>query len=369
MRILHLIPSLSGGGAERQLSYLAAEQARLGYEVNIGYLYDGPSRPDHLPETIAFHRIQTRSHYSPLIIWQIIRLLRQVQPDLVQTWLLLMDIVGGFAARMQRKTWVLSECSTIARYNNYWKYRLRARAGAHANAVISNSRGGDQYWQNFLRENCRHIIPNGIPLDAIVNTPQGLLADSNLPNSGDYIMFAGRLELGKNLENLLKALAIVRERKPIEAVVCGDGSQRETIKMQINSLNLSGHVHMPGYIPNEQVWSLLKSAAAFTFLSEFEGMPNAVLEAMTCRCPLLVSDIPAHRAFLDESIATFVDHSNPHQVANAIIETIETRDESRIEKAWYKANTFSIPSMTNAFDQVYRDMLSLRSVNKAEAEA
>ena len=46
MHILHIIPNLSGGGAERQLSYLAPELVRLGHDVHVVYSREGIQKPD-----------------------------------------------------------------------------------------------------------------------------------------------------------------------------------------------------------------------------------------------------------------------------------------------------------------------------------
>jgi glycosyltransferase involved in cell wall biosynthesis len=54
------------------------------------------------------------------------------------------------------------------------------------------------------------------------------------------------------------------------------------------------------------IWALMKAATLFVSTSAFEGQPNAVLEAMACGCPLVVSDIPAHREFLNAGNAAIV---------------------------------------------------------------
>src|ERR1035437_1762104 len=98
MRIFHLIPSLSGGGAGRQLSYLAPELARMGHDVHVAYSNEGPQKPE-LPG-VVLHRLKSRSNYDPYLIWQLDRLSRRIKPDIIQTWLLQMDILGGLVARL-----------------------------------------------------------------------------------------------------------------------------------------------------------------------------------------------------------------------------------------------------------------------------
>ncbi len=56
-----------------------------------------------------------------------------------------------------------------------------------------------------------------------------------------------------------------------------------------------GEVELAGLLPRERVYEILRSADVFVSSSTVEGMPVAVLEAMACRCPVVLSDIPAHR--------------------------------------------------------------------------
>ena len=95
IRILHLIHSLSGGGAERQFSYLAPELARMGHNVHVAYSNEGPEKPE-LPG-VVLHRLKSLSNYDPYLLWQLIRLIRHIKPDIIQTWIPQMDILGGIA--------------------------------------------------------------------------------------------------------------------------------------------------------------------------------------------------------------------------------------------------------------------------------
>jgi glycosyltransferase involved in cell wall biosynthesis len=148
MHILHLIPALSGGGAERQLSYLAPELVRMGHEVHIAYSKEGPNKPE-LPG-ILLHQLKSRSNYDPYLLWQLVRIIRRIKPDIIHTWILQMDILGGIAARLNRIPWIFREPSSAMGYPPTWKNRLRVRVGSGATAIVSNSFGGYEYWKSHL---------------------------------------------------------------------------------------------------------------------------------------------------------------------------------------------------------------------------
>src|SRR5574341_240497 len=146
MYILHCIPSMLNGGAQRQLTYLAAEQVRQEGSVHVALLHDGPNLDRLKASGAQIHRLSGWNNYDPRLLWQLIRLIRQIKPDVVQTWINQMDVLGGTAARLTRVPWVLSERSSARNYPPNLRNRLRAAWGRGAQAVVSNSVGGDAYW-------------------------------------------------------------------------------------------------------------------------------------------------------------------------------------------------------------------------------
>src|SRR6266496_1166035 len=107
MHILHVLPDLSRGGAERQFAYLISKQVDIGHKVDVAFLSEGPDAPRL--DGITTHKLFARSHYDPSLLWQLIRLTRELGPDIVHTWILIMDILGGSAARISGVPWILRE--------------------------------------------------------------------------------------------------------------------------------------------------------------------------------------------------------------------------------------------------------------------
>ena len=107
MKILYLTYFLRWAGLERQLSYLAGELARMGHEVHVAYLSIGHEGGRGDLRQVHCHEIAKTGHYDPLIIWRLVRLIRSIRPDVIQTWHYLMDVFGGLASTLTRTPWVL----------------------------------------------------------------------------------------------------------------------------------------------------------------------------------------------------------------------------------------------------------------------
>lgn len=356
MRILHLIPSLSGGGAERQLSYLAPELVRIGHEVHVAYSMDGPHRPE-LPG-VVLHQLNSRSNYDPYLLWQLARLIRRIRPDIIHTWILQMDVLGGIAARLNGVPWILREPTQAQAYLPTWKCRLRVQVGSCASAIVANSSGGDEYWKAQLPYSCRHIVPNGLPMHEIgrieAAVPPGF-SKSEAP----IVLYVGRMEVHKRQKAFLEALACVRQQQDVLGVLCGEGPGQSELEVLRHELGLDAYIQFTGHLPAASVWALMKKASVFVSLSAHEGHPNTVMEAMGCGCPLVLSDIPAHREILDESSALFVDPSNVRQTADAILQVLSNADASkgRALIAKQKTKKWSIAAMAKNYERVYKEFI------------
>lgn len=361
MRILHIIPNLSGGGAERQLSYLAPELARMGHEVHIAYSKEGPNYPDL--QGVALHQIGAQSNYDPYLLWQLFRITHRIQPNIIHTWILQSHIIGGLVTRLAGVPWVLRESSSADCYPPTWKNRLQTRAGSAASAIVSNSLGGDEYWKAHVPHSRRYVIPNGLPLEEIDGALAGLPPGLAKPET-PIVLYVGRMIALKNLKVFLEILASVRQKHSVWGILCGDGPQRSELEILRHSLCLDETVDFTGYLPGTSVLKLIKSASLFVSLSSYEGCPNAVIEAMACGCPLVLSDIPAHREIVDESCALFVDPSNIAQASETILQALCNSDASKARAliAKQKTQEWSIAKMARNYERIYQEILDHPSI-------
>lgn len=315
---------MGGGGAERQLTYLCSELVRRGCEMYVALLYDGPNMERLEQSGAVVNRLKCRNNYDPLLVFRIVQLVNRIKPDIVQTWLPQMDVLGGMASLLLRKTHVMSERCNRSLYSGGWKDCLRILIGRNAKLVIANSEGGSDYWFSMgISRDKLAIVRNSIPFEEIEQSPlcsEGALVQDN----EESIVFAGRYDYQKNLPVMLEAFRIVLEARPmVKVFLFGEGPQRDMLVAFQDRHGLNNRMLIGGYV--NPIWSVLKVASLFISVSSFEGTPNIVLEAAATGCPVVISDIPAHREFLDDDSAMFVPHDSSILIAEGILSTLTNR--------------------------------------------
>lgn len=102
----------------------------------------------------------------------------------------------------------------------------------------------------------------------------------------------GRLEPQKNFPMLIKAFSeFHKEEKDYKLVIYGEGRERSNIENLIKELHLENFVSLPGR--NKDVLNCINDCAAFILSSDYEGMPNALIEAMCMGMPVISTDCPS----------------------------------------------------------------------------
>lgn len=355
---LYCIPSFGGGGAERQLCYLANSSIGMGFATHIAYIHDGPNLKVLDQSGVVLHRLSARSNYDPMILLQLVKLIREVRPFLIQTWISQMDVMGGLAGLFTKTPFILSERSSALAYRRNWKDRLRVYVGLRAAAVVANSEAGKSYWQGLGYQGRTQVIRNVVPMSEIERAPCADPGDYGIPKGSRLIVFAGRYSEEKNIILLLEAVTrVIRERSDVAALLFGEGPLRGEIERWVSESGLGARIKIGGYC--ESLWALMKAADVFVSVSAFEGHPNTVLEAMAARCPLVVSDIPEHREFLDESSAYLTRPSSIADVADAVARALDNRTEARAkaDAAFRAAAKWSAESQTSEYIDLYRKIL------------
>jgi len=356
-KVMQCIPSMAGGGAERQFVYLTRGLIRRGWDVSVVVTHEGPNFHHLLSSGARIYRPAAWTNYDPSLFIRISHIIKKEQPSLVQTWLLQMDVFGGLAALKQGVPWILSERSSALCYTKSVKYKLREMLAVRASAIVANSCDGREYWRSRVGAHAlSRIIPNGVPLSQIEEATALPSLQSGIADDAEVILFVGRWSPEKNWENLLPALREVLRVPDRVVVLCGQGLQSAEVIQKLVAEQGSHRVRVLGYV--NEIWAWMKRASVFVSVGFFEGKPNGVLEAMACGCSLVVSDIPAHREFLDESSAVLVNPCDVLSITKGIelCLTDPSSARSRSERARGIIAQWSVERMVGRYEELYREV-------------
>jgi glycosyltransferase involved in cell wall biosynthesis len=349
---------MGGGGAERQLAYLTTELVTLGWDVHVALVSGGPNLERLRRSGATLHLIAAAGNYDPRIFWNVFQLIDRVKPDLVQVWMLQMEVIGAIAAGLRGVPLIWSERCSERAYPATVKSRLRGWVAHSARAVVANSSDGLRYWSDRLDpEVPGHVIPNALPLDEIRGTVRAGSAHTGVSDSDVLLLFAGRLIEQKNPETVMNALVRVLDTPGRIAVFAGEGPLRDRLRSLATALGIESRVRFPGYVTN--LWAWMKRADVFLSPSLFEGHPNTVLEAAACGCPLVISDIAAHREFLDDSAAVLIPAQDTDALEAGIVGVLDHPGAARrrVERAAEVMAQWSTESIARRYEQVYLDVM------------
>ena len=180
---------------------------------------------------------------------------------------------------------------------------LRRLVLKNAVAVVANSEG--------LREVSEavdpilvQVIPNGVEVDFFRASSESWAS----ARERFRILFVGRFQAQKNLKFLLDQLAALRDQRPgkFEIHLVGDGPLRSELQRQAENLHLANDIVWHGWLQREELSKIFRSCHVFVNPSHYEGMPNAVLEAMACAKPIVASRVPGNDAVVQHGTTGFL---------------------------------------------------------------
>ena len=187
-----------------------------------------------------------------------------------------------------------------------------------AEAVISNSQALLDEAKRVSPDLDIGLIPNG------VNTE--LFRPEPFINKDEFIvrfLYTGRLAEVKGVTYLIDAFALAAKEagaKRTELWIAGDGKLKEELKRKTNDLGISERVRFLDRVERDKMPALFRACDCFVLPSLSEGMPLALMEAMSSGMPVICSDIPSLREFVADGKNGFlVGKEDPKALSLALL--------------------------------------------------
>ena len=158
-----------------------------------------------------------------------------------------------------------------------------------------------------------------------------------------FILAVGTLEPRKNLQGLLSGYKLSGLANNYRLVVVGaKGWKTEGIFRRLTKLGVADSVVFTGFLSDEELCVLYRSATLLCYPSFDEGFGLPVLEAMACGCPVVASKIPAIEE-VGNDVLLYVDPQNDYSIASALKRMVKDKPlrESMVTKGKQRAQEFS----------------------------
>lgn len=381
IRVLHLLHNLKREGAQSVVSNLALASRRTGViPLVLGWKETGPlagllrENGVHVAEPLTGPTWRAPVHLRGLI--------DDLRIDILHAHMSDSAVLGAASARSLNVPLVITHHSNrLLPKMGPFAYLLR-RAGleyavraASANVAVTPA-VRDQIRRTFrlpLQRTC--CIPNGVaePPSACVNAAQAerrLRARKRL--SRPRIVAVGRLvELKRHVSIIGAMQRLVAKFPDARLSILGDGPLRSELLHEIETLGLGSHVNLAGAVAN--VGDFLAAADVFVSASRYEGLPIAVLEAMSWGLPVIVTNVAGHRDIVRSGengiVVPFNDVATLGECMIRLIRDPNLRlalgERARADAAQFYTSSM----MACAYAELYRSTLATSRTNTSRRAA
>jgi glycosyltransferase involved in cell wall biosynthesis len=371
VKIVHVITGLAAHGAETMLyRFLAASDARE-YQHEVISLTDRGDLAGQIESLgVPVGTLGMRPGIpNPLAIRKLASMLRQSQPDLVQTWMYHADLVGGLAAHFAGNTpviWGIHHTRVDWRETKFFTLltvRVCAWLSHRLPAAIVCCSHASKKAHVAMGYNAAKmtVIPNAIDVEAFGPDPAAgitIREELGIPANAQVIGLAARFHPHKDHQTFFQAAELLRQDFPeVHFVLCGDGvtEQNLDVRAMRDAAKLAGRCHLLGARNDMRAMFAAWDIATNSSLSE--ALPLAVGEAMACQVPCVVTAVGDCPLVVGDT-GIIVEPQQPELLAGAWREMLKSnaavRKQMGIAARQRIVKNYSLPALVEQYQALYR---------------
>lgn len=325
-KVLFLSHKISIGGASKMLVNLANYSKTKKYDIHL-LTFTDLNIDWELSKDIVLHDFvlpKKKSTYHPMQLMRLRKKIREISPDLIISFLVTPNVCSVISSIGTQTKVILSERGDPYEHRKNSKYALLEKFFYNfADGIVFQTEGAKKFY-NKLIQNKSVIIPN--PID-ISEFPKYW----NHERENIIVNVANFKLVHKRQDVLIDAFSRIHKTFPdIKLVLYGDGEDRKKIRKIIEEKNLQDKVLLPGATKN--IPKMIQKSKLFILSSDSEGLPNALIEAMSLGLPVISTDCsPGGAAYLINNYQNgiLVPKDNVTELSKAIYYMLSNQEQAK----------------------------------------
>lgn len=344
MKILQIITSLNNGGAEAVMQRLIIKDQQNGNQHHVISLMDRGIYADKLEQARA--KVYTlnfpRGRFTFMGLVELFRLIRQIKPDVVQTWMYHADLIGGVVARfvgVRAIAWGIRQSNLDPAYNSRSTLTI-----VHLCALLSrwvprqivscSERATEVHQAVGYKAHKFFQIPNGYnlahlqPSETARNTIR-----TELGHTSDVFVIGmvARFDVQKDHKNLIQALALLKSRDiSFVCLLVGVNmiDANNELCSWIQEAGITDNVRLLG--PRSDIPDVMNALDVHVLSSLGEAFPNVLAEAMACGTPCVTTNV-GDAALIVANLGWVVAPQSADALADGLMQAYESFTASKDE--------------------------------------
>lgn len=370
IKILFIITSSGIGGAEKMLYYTATGLNYNKYDVSVCSLKKKGEIAAYLEkqgiEVYCLHmggRERFLGWLSSIIA--LIRLfpyLIRIRPTIIHSFLFRANILARIAGYLTGVPIVISSVRVMGGEKKYFHYvEMITSFMVDHYVAVSESVLRHIIDKSRISNEKISVIYNGVNIKSQDDLhEQNVKAPLTIENEDRILMTVGRLHEQKGHCYLIQAVSKVRKEFPkVKLLVAGEGEEENNLKKLVKSLDLTNEVIFAGL--SSDIEGILPMAELFILPSLWEGLPNALLEAMAAGKPVVATNVGGiPEIVVHGETGILIPPRDPDALAIAIIDLLQNRLKAKDmgEAGRIRAGKrFSIYKMIEKTENLYQEFL------------
>lgn len=373
-RILHIINSLTHGGAEAMLCELARRHDAARWRPVVATLIEDHTLARPLVDAgIEIHTMGMRPGIpDPRGVARLSRLIREIRPHVIQTWMDHSNLIGGVAARLAGATpvvWGLHQSvhtPGVAKRSTLMTVAACAKLSRHlpATVVSCSHHGAACYIASGFEPSRMRVIPNGF--DSLrfrpdPTAPAWLRAELGLDADVPLVLLPARFDPFKDHETFVAAAARIAAQMPdVRFVLCGAeiDANNAALASMLRTHGVARHCHLLG--PRRDIALIFAAVDLVVSSSISEAFPLVLGEAMSCGTICVATDV-GDSAHIVGEFGRIVPPSDPAALGDACVAMLSLSRDARAAMGAAArqdiSERFDLTSVTRQYERLYDTVL------------